>query len=166
MSDQFNISSPWVAYVRKIKALFNEDPDIAFDYDNETVSLRLYVDNHIKAYALDKLLPKEKIFGNVTLSIEVVTIDESEMSVATLINNAFTGNPAYVGMEVIDGSLSPAANFAIFSDKVVHYFDDNLGNYYGVDSVLYEDLAREIFEDVDHTGVFFNTFCKGNIVRD
>jgi hypothetical protein len=95
-----------------------------------------------------------------------VTIDESEMSVATLINNAFTGNPAYVGMEVIDGSLSPAANFAIFSDKVVHYFDDNLGNYYGVDSVLYEDLAREIFEDVDHTGVFFNTFCKGNIVRD
>jgi len=46
-------------------------------------------------------------------------------------------------------------NHVVFENKVVQYFNDQLDDPYGVKSALYEDLARDVFEDSE--GVFFNT---------
>ena len=40
--------------------MFAEDPDVRVEFDNENVILKLYVDNSLKADALDMLFPHEK----------------------------------------------------------------------------------------------------------
>jgi len=51
--------------------------------------------------------------------------------------------------------------YVLFKNKVVQYFIDNIGDYNGMKSTLYEDIARDIFEDVD--GVFFCTALPDNL---
>lgn len=43
----------------------------------------------------------------------------------------------------------------LFKKEVVQYFTDNLGDYNGYRSTLYENIARDIFGDI--VGVFFCT---------
>ena len=64
--------TPWVNFYREIEALFKDDPAIKIDMDDETYTLKLYVDGALKAEALGILLPAEKTFGNVTMKIEVI----------------------------------------------------------------------------------------------
>ena len=63
MADRLGLSSPWITYFKKIEALFEKDPEVAVDFDDETYTLKIYVDDQGKAEAIDALLPDALDFG-------------------------------------------------------------------------------------------------------
>ena len=45
--------------------------------------------------------------------------------------------------------------FIVFEKVVVQWFSDSIGDWYGLTSTLYQDLAKDIFGNID--GVYFCT---------
>ena len=173
---RLKLSPPWVTYVNKLQALLDGDPLIAFniDYGNEKGPIVVIsVGNGDKVTALQKLLPTEKTFGNITLHI-VVDGKPSNRAFATikeLFEVAFDKNPAfaYAISPVEEGYWYPNMTFVVFKNCVVQFFNDNLNDCHGIISTLYETIADEIFEDwkANYTGggmVYFNTDVEvGNL---
>ena len=158
---RLKLSPPWVTYINKLEALFDGDPQIAFniDYDNMTVALA--GNNGEKNAALQRLLPTEKQFGNITLK---VIVDGPIANIAfhtqkDLFDCAFKGNPAYAY------SICPAeegyqwfgTTYVVFKNTVVQYFADNLNDCHGIISTLYQNIAEDLLTGEAVTGVFFNT---------
>ena len=160
MSDvRLKISPPWVLYIKKLEALFDGDPQIAFNvnYGSDDPYVGLATSNPEKAAALVKLLTEEVKFGNVVLKIVVDCPTIANLAFATpreLFDTAFNGNPAYAY------SVSPAQDnvwyvdftYVVFKNYVVQFFADNLNDPHGVISTLYQDIAEEIFEGVKFNG--------------
>lgn len=154
--EKVKLASPWINYARKIRALFANDPsiDVQYDADNNDVILR--VEGTAKADALAQLLPTEKNFGNVTLGIKIIPANKPNSS-RNLLVDALTGNDAFYGIVTPEAeSWALPAVYVVFDDEVVQYPNDDLSHYCGVETTLFEDLAREIFENVDDN-IFFNT---------
>lgn len=160
---RLNLSPPWVVYYRKLSAFFKEDSEVRITYDDIEQEIKLYVDNAEKAVALENLLPSEQNFGNVTLYITIVpanqtTFDSVKAGYSTNmidIVRALFDNKAVVGIKVVDGIMTNKITFVIFKKEVVQWFSDDIGDYHGICSTLYQDLAKEIFGNID--GVFFCT---------
>ena len=142
MSNKLGLCSPWVDFYKKVDTLFKKDPEVKVDFDQDNYTVKLYVDNAIKADALTKLLPAEKEFGNVVLKIEVVPADNSEESRIDLFRKAFNGNPA---VDAITTAGPIGYDFVIFAKEVVQYYNDDLADAYGYRSTLYQELALEVF---------------------
>lgn len=160
MSDKIKLSPPWYNFYREVMALFGEDPDINVVFDEDNNVIKLYVENHDKADALEQILPKEKSFGNVSVYIEVIPKNK-EMSTADLYRKAFEGNPAYSFTATIDGIMTNPLHYVVFKNRVVQYWNDNLGDINGNTSTLYEIIARDIFDGTNN--VCFNTDTKENL---
>lgn len=137
------LSAPWVNFYNEIKALFEQDPEIKISFDEETPEVKLFVENNRKADALTQLLPAEKEFGNVTLKVTVVPANE-ELSKLDLISEAFFGNPA---LSYVWKAVTPLGEFdyAVFENKVVQYFNDDMRDINGNRSTLYQELAKDVF---------------------
>ncbi len=148
------LSPPWITYVRKLYALFHEDPDVKFVYDNDKIELKIYVADQDKAEAFEKLIGSSVDFGNVTLNIMVIPPNGFK-SQQELFEILFKGNPILVDSQTIEGITSNPMKFMIFKKKIIQFYDDNLGDLNGIRSSLYETIARDIFDDTD--GVYFNT---------
>ena len=147
--------SPWVIYYRKVQTLFAEDPDIRVVFDDDSLVLRVFVEGVEKAEALTQLLPMKVTFGSVTMTISVVPANKV-MTKVDYIRNAFKGNPAVSMIETVaDPSLSNPMTFVEFEPKVVQYFSDTISDLHGLTSTLYENLAKDIFEESQ--GIFFTT---------
>ena len=125
------------------------------------MTVALAGNNGEKNAALQRLLPTEKKFGNITLHI---VVDGPIANIAfptqkALFDAAFEGNPIYVK------SISPASEgywffsmtYVVLKNCVVQFFNDNLNDCHGLISTLYQDIAAEIFEDADLNGVYYNT---------
>ena len=148
------ISPPWVQYVNELNALFEKDKEIKIVYDNDNLEVALYVEDNSKAEALSSILPSEKKFGSVTLKINVLPANTSD-SIASKFAKAFKGNPILKDtIEVSDAFTNPITYF-VFQKEVVQYYNDNLGDPYGLKSTLYQDIAKDVFEN--HDGVLFCT---------
>lgn len=147
-------SSPWVEFYREIEALFAQDDEVKIVYDEENNEVKLYVENARKADALTQLLPAEKIFGNVTMKVTVIPANNAKVSKADLIAEAFDGNPALSYVQHVDAVIG-AFDYAVFQNKVVQFFDDNLSDINGNKSTLYENIAKDVFGS--DAGVFFCT---------
>lgn len=145
---KLGMSSPWVIFYRKVEAFFKEDHEVKVVYfDNDDgCELKLYVDNNAKAEALSKMLPSEKVFGNVTLPIKVIPNNKYNVSTKDVLSDAFNGNRAVVDIQVIDCIFSNKFTYVIFSPKVVQYFTDDISDIHGINSTLYQNIAKEIFE--------------------
>lgn len=160
---RLKLSPPWITYVNEIKAMFGNDPEISIVYDNEEVAVRLYVDNAKKAEAIAMLLPEEAWFGNVCLGINVIPANGKDFEALEKITNdivfsiAFENNPVFAYSKTITGILSNNITYVVFKNRVVQFFNDNLNDIYGNVSTLYEDIARELFEDTVLQGVFYCT---------
>lgn len=172
------LSSPWVEYYRKISALFAGDRDIRIVFDEEEPKLRIYVDDDQKARAMDALVGTEKVFGNVTLKIEVIPAnDKVELLSATtgytktekenLAVVLLQGNSAVKDIHVIENFFDGTVTYIIFKKEVVQYFDDDLGSFYGLKSTLYENIAKDVLSPV--AGVYYctsdrdtNVVCSSN----
>ena len=165
MSDvRLKLSPPWITYINKLVALFDGDPQIAFNLSQTEAgpSVVIGCNNGDKVAALQKLLPEKKEFGNVTLFIEIdgkpsnLTFPTSQK----LFETAFKGNSAfaYAVSPNAEGYWWPPMTYVVFKNCVVQFFNDNLNDCHGLISTLYEDIAEEIFADVTLQGnVYYNT---------
>ena len=161
---RLKISSPWVTYVNKLNALFGSDPDIKFEYDNDLVEVKLFVNNPVKYEAIRRIVPIGKRFGNVCLGITVVPANGTVKifngrtpTKEELFDSAFSGNPVYEYSKTVAGIFSNTITYVVFKHCVVQFFNDNLNDIYGNITTLYEDIAREIFADEVGEGVFYCT---------
>lgn len=176
---KLKLSSPWVSYYHKVRTMFQNDPFVCVVYDEDDCAINLYVDNGPKAAALETLLPASKEFGtavgsaNVTLHINVIpsnralsrmksckkqmqiSEDGEEINFEDLFESAFYCNDVYHRTYTVFGPYGYNAIYVMFRKKVAQYYDDNLADYNGVRSTLYQDLAKEIFEEIP--GVFYCT---------
>lgn len=154
MSDKdqsLKLSKPWVTYYREVYALFDEDPEVAVTYNDESTTLRLYVDNSIKADAIRKLLPEEKSFGNVSLKILVIPSNDDDTK-ESLFRHAFSGNPILSQIQTVDGVVSNSLTYVVFDPSIIQFWNDDLSDLNGVRTMLPHDVAKEVFGEQD--GVF------------
>ena len=168
MSDvRLKLAPPWITYINKLQALFDPDPQLAFNIDYDKMTVTIAGNNGDKNAALWCLLPEEKVFGNIALKI---AIDGPISNIAfttqkELFDTAFSGNPVYAyAVTPGDETWFYSATYVVFKNCVVQFFNDNLNDCHGVLSTLYQDIASEIFEDADLNGVYYNTDIeRGNL---
>ena len=150
------LASPWITFYREIETLFKEDPGVRVIYDQDENAVRLYVEDSVKADALTQLLPTERTFGNVTVSVEVIPANKILASCKTnLFRAAFKDNPALSFIQTINGIFTNEITYVVFVNKVVQYHNDSLADVYGQCSTLYQELAKDIFGESE--GIFFCT---------
>lgn len=150
--ERVNLLSPWARYANKLRAMFGHDPDIEIGFNNDDATVTVYVSNQLKAEALARLLPVTKTFGNVEMKIIVIPENKDE-DYKSLLLTALAGNP--VLHSIIGGRTEFDMQYAVFAKEVVQYYDDNLGDPNGLTSTLYQDLAKDLFENVK--GIYFTT---------
>lgn len=149
------LSSPWDIFVKQLKELFKDDPDIAVLFtEEEPYIIDLLVDSEDKYNALTQLMPPEKEFGNVKVQIRVVPSNK-EKSELELFEILFKNNP--VLCETIERTLpdGDVIGHLMFKPKVAQYYADNITDPYGNNNELYADIAREVFGERD--GLYYNT---------
>ena len=156
MSNITKISPPWEMLYSEMEEMFGRDPEVHLErvYTTDEKKIVLRVDNQEKAEALETLLPPSITYGNIEVKIVVVPANLQTSNEVEMYAKAFEGNPALeriktapiMGNEII---------FLLFKNKVVRFFADNIGDYQGKKSMLYEDIAKEIFKF--KPGVYFCT---------
>lgn len=165
MDVRLKLSPPWITFIHEIQELFDGDPQIACNVTENSTgpSIVLATNNGDKATALKRLLPSEKKFGNITLTIGVDCNHESNLAFPTpksLFDTAFSGNPvyAYSVCPTDDNIWYISATYVVFKNRVVQFFNDNLDDCHGVISTLYQELAKDVFADAVLPGpVYYNT---------
>ena len=157
---KLRLSPGWDIYYRKLSALFGRDDEVRIVYDETNNEIKLYVDNANKADALAQLLPIEKTFGNVTLTIDVIQCNTKTRKTRgeTVYHDAFEGNPILSYIKVVEGVFTNNITYVVFNKEVIQYFNDSLADIHGMCSTLAQDIAREVFEDAE--GVFFCTDAR------
>lgn len=163
--------SPWIDFYHKTQAMFEQDDNVTVVFDEDETTMKLYVKEQEKADAIQKLLPTSVAFGNVTLNIQVYpgngniwahangctsSFDpDSGEYVANLFKAAFHRNSALRYTHVVDGFMGFYATYIVFEKKVVQYHNDDIGDFDGKRSTLYQEIAKEIF--VANPGVYYCT---------
>lgn len=161
---QFAIEAPWYTFQKKVNALFERDKDITVGEviepeDEKTDYLfDIEVRNHEKFLALDRVLPKVKTFGNVTLGIvlydeENAVGDEDRIA---LYQTIFDGNPIVKDIKDVMDYTGTRHGFVRFRPEVIQFHDDDIGDYDGNWSGLAQDIAAEVF-DQELAGIHFCT---------
>ena len=163
MNERLKILPPWTIVIRKLEALFDGDPQIAFntDFSGEHPCVVLACNNGDKVAALQRILPSEINFGNVSLKIMV---DGTPSNIAftskvDLFDAAFKGNPAYAysTCPCEDGYQWICSTYVVFKNCVVQFAADNLNDCHGIISTLYQTIAEELLTGEATNGVFYNT---------
>ena len=155
---KMNLTCPWIEYYNQISAMFRDDMDVQVIYDDEAKDIRLYVKRATKAEALSVILPKEKSFGGVTVTITIIPANGLEDPAADISQHLYeyaledTPALAYIKQVSLPGM---DLTYVVFRAQVVQYYNDNLGDVNGRHSTLYENIARAIFEP--RLGLFFCT---------
>lgn len=143
MENKTTMSAPWILYYREVEALFAEDPDVKVIFDEDAYALKLYVDGNDKAEAISCLLPNSKEFGNIKMTISIIPANVRFGSAVDAFRKAFEGNPAVTQIKTVSTPFGEM-NFVVFKNKVVQYFDDDISDFYGVHSTLYQEIAKDI----------------------
>ena len=158
----FDLSSPWVIYYRETCEMFKNDPEVHVVYKQDENKLCIYVDGVDKAEAIAQLMYDKIEYGNVKITVEVIPangelklLNVGDLNYVNVFETAFKGNPAFSFVRKVQGILSNSITYVVFQNKVVQYFNDDLGDVYGQCSTLYQDIANRIFKDLD--GVFYCT---------
>lgn len=162
-----SIEAPWYTYQKKVNALFEQDPDIIVGevYEPEDGSADFAFDievrNHEKFLALDRVLAKQKVFGNITLN--VVLFDEENANGAddgiALYETIFEGNPILKDIKDVVDFAGTRVGFVRFQPEVVQFHDDDTSDFNGNWNGLAEDIAREVFTE-GYRGISFCTADK------
>lgn len=148
------LSSPWVLYYHELQAFFEKDSEVEVVFDEEETEIKLFVDNPRKADALTQLLPAEKKFGSMEVKVTVIPANNLKKTKFRLIQEALDGNDAVIYFDSEDVFTNPIG-YVVFDKEVVQYFTDDLSDIHGCRSTLYQDMAKEIFGNLD--GVCFCT---------
>ena len=150
---RMKLSPPWCTRYSQIAALFQYDPEVHVIFDEDEYIVKLFVDNEDKADALTMLLPEVYEFGNVRLRIQVIPADsngtnsiDADTPIDQLYETAFAGNGAFSFAKTIRGvMLLDGITYVVFKKRVVQFYTDNLSDYYGNCSTLYQEIAKDVF---------------------
>lgn len=141
------LSAPWETYYKKLQALLGDDPEISLKFDKAAGVIKIYVDNAKKADALDRLLIARKVFGNVKINITVIPSNKVyHGEYEDLYDCAFDGNPVFVGTQYAFLPEGGDLSYVIWSREVAQFFNDNLADYQGNQTMLYEQIARDVLK--------------------
>lgn len=141
------LSAPWETYYKKLQALLGDDPEISLKFDKAAGVIKIYVDNAKKADALDRLLIARKVFGNVKINITVIPSNKVyHGEYEDLYDCAFDGNPVFVGTQYASLPEGGDLSYVIWSREVAQFFNDNLADYQGNQTMLYEQIARDVLK--------------------
>lgn len=146
------IQSPWVLFYKEVYALFARDPQIKVLFNNDGPELKIQVKgNDEKAACLGRFFPKEKAFGNVILNCSVVgdngePVPDVDLPDKIAIQKVFEGNEALSFVKDVPTPFGYSILYVVFVKEVVQYYSDNMFDLYGATSTIYENLARDIFE--------------------
>lgn len=158
---KIGLSAPWVIFYREIEAMFRYDSEVKVLFDEENKFITLHVDNGEKADALSRLLPSEKVFGDVTLTIKILPangpLKVNDICPENVFYKAFDGNKALVYIRTVSGVFSNTLIYVVFKKEVIQYWTDDLGDINGVASTLYQNIARDIFENSGFENVYYCT---------
>ena len=157
--ENVKISPPWLTYSREINKLFERDEEVNVTYDEEQKLVMLRVTNYEKAQALKKLLPAEKNFGGVTVKVSI----EYENTAKTLEDYyklAFKNNPVFKYSFVATTTGSNVVTYIVFEKEVAQFWNDDMSDPHGVTSMLYKDIARDVFGDNGATFSTDSSFSK------
>lgn len=148
-NDKIKLSPPWITYFHKVQALFEKDNSVMVDFDEDNCHLNIIVEEDIeKGEAIQKLFPSEIVFGNNVMKINIVTIQEpKQIPTAQIFTNAFKNNPVVEDIISASDILRDDQTYIMFQNKVVQFFNDNISDYNGVCSTLYQDIAKDVFKD-------------------
>ena len=149
-------SPPWETFAKELRALFDNDPyvDVGAVTDcNNDKEIRIFVTGHEKCQALSALIPTKKTFGNVVLFIHVHEADTLYDKEA-MFRKAFECN-GNVSTIVDKTALGGKFTYIAFKPKVAQFFDDNIADLNGQQTMLMEDIARDVFGN--YAGFFFCT---------
>lgn len=166
-----NLSAPWVEHYRKLQELFRLDRDVNVVFDAEAMKIQVYVDNTEKAEALEKILLPEVTFGNVTVPIIVIPAnnprvtysfrylrsfsDGEDFSVEGKYRAAFSTNGVVEAVVPAVGIGGQQILFILFGPFIAQYYNDDIGDLYGLHTTVFEDIARDVC--VKEAGVFYCT---------
>lgn len=153
--ENLKLSSSWVTFYKEMEELFGEDPDITISFDNDIPCVKLRVQGAVKAEALMKILPESKVFGNVECKIMVIPANEDEEDILNTYRNAFAGNPVFDSACKVEDFAGTPYNYVIFRKDVAQFYNDNTADIDSKTSMLYQDIAKEVFDP--EPGVFFCT---------
>lgn len=141
------LSAPWETYYKKLQALLGDDSEISLKFDKAAGVIKIYVDNAQKADALDRLLIARKVFGNVKINITVIPSNKVyHGEYEDLYDCAFDGNPVFVGTQYASLPEGGDLSYVIWSREVAQFFNDNLADYQGNQTMLYEQIARDVLK--------------------
>ena len=167
---RLKILPPWSIYIKKVEALFDGDPQIAcnVDYSGLHPSIVLSCNNGDKVAALQKILPEEVGYGNVSLKVVVdgTPSNRAFKNKKEIFDVAFEKNPAqaYSISPSDDGYNWFSVVYVVFKNCVVQFYSDDLNDCHGVTSTLYQNIAEDILTGEATQGVFFNTDVeRGNV---
>ena len=155
MKEVVKLSPPWITYYRELEQLFDGDAEVTVKFDEDRKAIKLYVNNTDKADALTKLLKPYQEFGNVIVSIEVYPSNMEEKTPIELMEIAFKGNKSLSKIKSVTDVFGNKINYVAFQAKVAQFYNDNLGDINGNKSMLYQDIAEDVFKE--HDGIFFCT---------
>lgn len=167
------LSTPWTIHFRKLQALFAKDPTVHVSYDPDAYTVTIKVDDSDKAAAIEELIDTSVKFGNVELKVNVVPANpvkhptgQVNQNEAIVVGTFFEDNLA---VEDIINSTDPRSFtgvFVIFKPVVVQYFVDDLSDPYGLESTLYEDLARELITSQTVRFTYYSTApASDNVIQ-
>ena len=141
------LSPPWETYVKELKELFRYDKDVKVLYDRENGTVNVYVDEKYKAEALTELLNDKIDFGSATLIVNVIPSNRTTAYGKSRDNwmTAFRDNSALTDIEYITYPFG-AFTYLLWTLEPAQFFNDNLGDFYGNKTMLFEDIAKDVFK--------------------
>ena len=158
----YKLEAPWYTYQKKVKAKFDRDPDITVGeiYQKENgkdYGFDVEVRNHEKYLALDRVLNRMKIFGNIALFITLYDEENTlEDEAITVYKTIFKGNPIVRKVDDVIDATGTHHGYVVFEPEIIQFYDDDLSDYHRNWSGLAQNIARELFDDAAH-GVYFCT---------
>lgn len=154
-----NLSAPWYTYAKKIKAFFAYDDDVTVgDLEklrNGHYSLTITVKDPTKAYALEKLVKPDTVFGDTHVFVDVA-LDGVE-GAEGIIRAAFKGHLAVSDVATKE-TQGGKALYLRFLAEIVQFFDDDLSDYSGNFTELIHKVAADIIE--------FDNYCVRPCIVD
>ena len=159
---RMKISPPWVTTINMITVLFDGDPQIACNVNDNGKNpfITLACNNGDKVTALQQILPNEFEFGNIKLKVNIDGVPSNRVfkSKKELFETVFAGNPAFAyAVAPSEDTYWFSMTYVVFKNCVVQFFNDNLDDCHGIISTLYQDIAKEILTGEAAMGVYFNT---------
>jgi hypothetical protein len=164
----YKLEAPWYTYQKKVKAMFDRDPDISVGevYQRENgkdYGFDIEVYNHVKYLALDRVLNRMKVFGSVALFINLFDDEnDQEDDAIAIYKTIFEGNPIVHSIEDMVDAAGTHHGYVVFEPEIIQFYDDDLSDYRRNWTGLAQNIARELFDDAAHSICFCTADIREN----